>query len=536
MLYTSMSRRTALSLISAAAASPFVGCGDLASSSLQPSSRITSANRPRFHLTPAKEWINDPQRPIFLNNTWNMWVLYAADYSSSTGTEWRHYTSTDLVNWTDQGTSIPKNTTQFGDVWTGSTVIDTNNTAGHGAGALIALMTMPANNTGSGGATQTGGGSGQNQSTALWYSNDGGKTFSFDSIVQPNYPGNNAIFRDPSIFWHVPTQRWIMSLAEQNKLSVYTSTDLKHWTYASGLYTDQLGIMECPNLFPLHLYDASGNILSDKWILLSGANGYKTGRTINTYYWVGSFDGVTFTPDPGSGTWLDFGSDFYACTVFTPAGTGDPLATATAIAWMNNWGYAAQFPTVDYFGQLSTTRTLRLQMSNGKATLFNTPLPALDSIFTSTVSGANQVISDASAYSFPAWANTPACKIDFKLTQQNGAWPGAIFFSLRTGNGYFTQLTFDFGKSNIFFKRDSGGPQPTSDGSWVNNANAPFNFSQSMLAVSVLIDINSVEVIINGGQVSMSSLITAPQTATGLGMNVAGGSALLSGFTIKSVA
>jgi levanase len=536
MLYTTMSRRTALSLISAAAATPFMGCGDLAGSSPQPTSRVTSATRPRYHLTPATEWINDPQRPIFLNGVWNMWVLYAADYPTDTGTAWRHYTSTDLVTWTDQGISIPKDTTQYGDVWTGSTVVDTNNTAGHGAGALIALMTMPANNTGSGGATSAGGGTGQNQSTALWYSNDNGKTFSFDSIVQPNYPGNNATFRDPSIFWHVPTQKWIMSLAETNKLSVYTSTNLKNWTYASGLVNTQLGTMECPNLFPLHLYASDGTtVMSDKWILLCGANGYLTGRTINTYYWVGSFDGITFTPD-NAGTWLDFGSDFYACTVFTPSGTGDALASATAIAWMNNWDYASVFPTIDYFGQLSTTRNLKLQVVNGVETLINSPLPALNSVFTATVNGTDQVISDATVYSFPTWANTPASRIDFTITQQNGAWPGAIFVSLRGGGGYFTQLTFDFGKQNIFLFRADGGPQPTTDAAWVNNSNAPFTYPQPTLTVSILLDVNSIEIFINGGQISISSLITAPLDATSLGMNLAGGSALISNLTIHSVA
>ncbi|MDE1154707.1 MAG: glycoside hydrolase family 32 protein [Acidobacteriaceae bacterium] len=526
MLYTPMSRRSALYLMSATAASAFLGCSDSSSQQAQPTSALTTANRPRFHVAPTSGWINDPQRPLWLNNQWNLWTLYNADYAKGSGTAWLHFTSTDRVNWTNQGVSIPKNTTSYGDIWTGSTIIDTNNTAGYGAGALIALMTMPCD-------TAAGA---QNQSTALWYSTDSGKSFSFGAIVQPNYPGGNATFRDPSVFWHAATGRWVMSLAEQNKLSVYTSPDLKTWTYASGLVRSNLGTLECPNLFPLHLYDTSGNILSEKWVLLCGANGFETGLTTGTHYWVGSFDGTTFTPDTTDGLWLDAGADFYACTVFTPSGSGDSLASVNAIAWMNNWDYATLIPTTNYFGQLSVTRQLSLQSINGVSRLINAPLAALSSVFTKQINGTDQLINDQTGYSFPDWGNTTACRMDFTLSPSNGAWPGALFFSMRGNSNYFTQLTFDFGKSNIFFKRDTSGPQPSSDSAWTNNQNAAYTYTTTPVRVTVLIDVNSIEVFINDGQIALSSLITAPLDATSLNMSVAGGSVQVSDFVISPVA
>lgn len=519
MVYTSMSRRTALGLISAAVASPFCYTDNAPS----PSAPFTNV-RPRFHLSRGTEWINDPQRAIWLNNTWNLWVLWNGDFPTGRGTAWRHYTSTDLVNWADQGISIPKYTTSNGDVWTGSTVVDTNNTVGFGSGAVIALMTMPCRNA-----------SAPGQSTALWYSTDHGTTFSFDSIVLSN-PGNSPVFRDPNVFWHTPKRQWVMSLAEPNKISIYTSPDLKHWTPASGLVRTDLGTMECPNMFPLHLCDAKGRVVADKWVLLCGANGHPTGRTINTYYWVGSFDGTTFTPDTPDGKWLDFGSDFYACTVFAPKDSTDQLSTATAIAWMNNWGYANLSSKMNYFGQLSVTRTLRLQqLVNGSSILLNAPVADVNSVFTFRVSGSDQVINDRKAYTFPKWPNTAACRIDFTLVRKNGAWPGAISLSVRGDRAYFTQLTFEFAKNNIFLKRDTSGPQPTSDTNWTNSSNAAFEFTGAPLSVSVLIDVTSIEVFINEGQVSMSSLITAPPNATALTMSVAGGSAQVSDFTIRSV-
>jgi sucrose-6-phosphate hydrolase SacC (GH32 family) len=166
-------------------------------------------------------------------------VLWNADFPSGNGTAWRRYTSSDLVNWADQGVSIPKYTTTYGDVWTGSSVVDTNNSAGYGAGAVIAIMTMPCNTLGG-------------QGSGLWYSTNEGQSFQFGSIVQTNpLAGNTTIsdlvLRDPCIFWHTPTSRWVMSIAEVGKLSVYSSADLKNWVYESAMPRTDLGTLECPH-------------------------------------------------------------------------------------------------------------------------------------------------------------------------------------------------------------------------------------------------------------------------------------------------
>jgi levanase len=173
-----ITRRAALGLLTAAAASRLTACsgGTTTGTTTTPVTPPTPNTRPRFNLTPDTAFINDPQRPLWFNNVWNLWVLWNNTYPTSGGTAWKHYTSADLIMWADRGVSIPKYTTPQGDVWTGSTIIDTNNTAGYGTGAIIALMTQPCDNA-----------SGQNQSTCLWYSMDGGTTFIFGSVVMPNY-------------------------------------------------------------------------------------------------------------------------------------------------------------------------------------------------------------------------------------------------------------------------------------------------------------------------------------------------------------
>lgn len=282
------------------------------------------------HSRPGRSWINDPQRPLKIGDTWTLWALYNPTFPTG-GTNWRRWTSKDLVTWQDHGIAIPRNTTRFGDVWSGSTVVDTDDTAGFAAGVLVTLVTMPVPGAG--------------QSCALWYSRDGGASFAFHDIVLPN-PGGHKDFRDPTVFWHAPTNRWIMTLSEEGRIGIYTSTNLKHWTYASGFASTIVGrIMECSHLFKLHLYDANGETSADKWILLVGGNGTKLGFTVGTYYWVGEFDGTTFTADSSEGQWVDGGADFYAAVVWTDPDAVDPLASAYSMAWMSNWDYVKKSRT-----------------------------------------------------------------------------------------------------------------------------------------------------------------------------------------------
>ncbi len=518
MLELSITRRTMLGLLAAAAATPR---NLLAQSG--------GSTRPRFHLTPSTEWINDPQRPIWWNNTWNLWVLWNSNYPNPTyGTEWRHYTSQDLVTWADQGVSIPKYTTSHGDVWTGSSVVDGGNSAGHGQNAIIALMTMP-----------NDGPNGQDQSTALWYSTNGGKSFQFDSIVQQNPHTNgqvNSNFRDPSVFWYAPTGTWVMCLAEGNKIGLYTSANLHSWTYRSGMFS-QFDNMECPNIVQLHLYKPDGSHSQDKWVLIVGADGSSTGFTRGTHYWVGNFDGVTFTPDEPNGHWLDGGSDCYATVAFVDANSSDRLSYALAISWQDNWDYAGNLKYPGYWGQLTVTRMLTLKSVNGTSILFNQPLPWFDKVFTSQVSGSNQNIGDPVAYQWPSWPSSPACRIDFIVSPVNGSWPGAFYFSVRGGPNCFTQVGFEPSNNNAFLNRSScGGTPPTSDSAWSANRNVPCDFSGSV-SVTVLVDANSIEVFLNGGRIAISELITAPLNATALNLTSFGGNGVqISNVVIKTVA
>lgn len=190
--------------------------------------------RPAFHLTPEANWMNDPQRPFYLDGLWHYYYLYNADYPNGNGTEWHHSTSTDLVHWKDEGVAIEKYRNGLGDIETGSAVVDVNNTAGFGAGAVIAVMTQQVDGV---------------QRQSLFSSTDGGYTFaSYSANPVMENPGTTD-FRDPKIIWDDSHHEWVMVLAEGNKLGFYTSPDLKSWAYTSGFERSDLGTLECPDLF-----------------------------------------------------------------------------------------------------------------------------------------------------------------------------------------------------------------------------------------------------------------------------------------------
>ncbi|WP_062105840.1 GH32 C-terminal domain-containing protein [Gluconobacter albidus] len=483
---------------------------------------------PRQHIAVSGGRINDVQRMLYMNGVWHLWFLWNADYPAGNGTVWRHFTSSDLIRWTDVGVSIPKYTTPNGDPWTGSTVIDVDNTAGFGTGAVIALVTMAGDAVGG-------------QATARWYSTDAGNTFTFDQIVQINPHAGDAsvtdkVFRDPSVQWHAPTRRWVMVLAEIGKISVYTSADLKDWAYQSGLMTPAaLGTCECPGLLQLHLYNQDGTTTQDKWVLYCGANGTSTGFTTGTHYWVGEFDGVTFTPDAADGTWLDAGSDFYAAAFTTDSSAADPLERALGLAWMNNWAYPDALAGGGCNGQLSVPRILQLRVGpGGYPMLFNAPVANQSTVYLGTTVYPGQVISDDTPFDFRTH-RADFCRIDLTINQVGESWPtDGVYLSVRDIGNQYLQLALRPGDQGGYLRRDQAGPPAANTDAWLQWRRFGLDFSRKSLSVSVVVDTKSIECFLNNGEISVSSLHTAPMAARDLALTCFGGSVEIVNCTLRS--
>lgn len=319
--------------------------------------------RPEYHFSVPDNWKNDPQRPIFLDGEYHYYYLYNADYlSGGGGTSWRRATTTDHVTFQDQGVAIPKFSNVNGDCWSGSLVVDVNDTAGYGAGAVIALV------------TQAPGG---RQATYLWYSTDRGRSFKAggEHPVLPN-PGVPD-FRDPKVVWDDDRDRWLLLHAEGRCIGFYVSPDLGQWERVGEFVRTDVGLLECPDLFHMTADDGTSH-----WVLGTSANGKGRGLPATYAYWTGRFDGAQFMPHQQEPEWLDHGFDFYGAVTYEAhddAGAVDPTMRRV-IGWANFWDYPHNTPTLatdGYNGDDMIVRDVRLHRSGARYRLVSTPTAAL---------------------------------------------------------------------------------------------------------------------------------------------------------------
>jgi sucrose-6-phosphate hydrolase SacC (GH32 family) len=235
--------------------------------------------RPQFHFTSKRGRLNDPNGPLFYQGEYHLFYQLHPYGWNSANKHWGHAVSRDLVRW--QELSIALYPDDLGEMFSGSGVVDWKNTSGFQTGAeppLVLIFT----------------GAKHPRTQGIAYSNDRGRTWVkyAGNPVLPNIARGN---RDPRVFWHEPTQRWVMALYvshPDNKpvpkggkptatrtISLFTSPNLKQWTPTSRVE----GFFECPDLFELPLDGDAGKC---RWVLQDGSG----------HYMVGAFDGAVFTP------------------------------------------------------------------------------------------------------------------------------------------------------------------------------------------------------------------------------------------------
>ena len=311
--------------------------------------------RPVYHHTPAYGWMNDPNGMFYKDGVWHLYFQHNPQGSQWENLSWGHSTSTDLVNWQFEGDPVQPDA--LGMIFSGSAVVDKNNTAGFGKDAVVALYTSAA----------------ENQTQSMAYSTDNGKTFvkyEGNPVITSNVPD----FRDPHMFWNEDIKKWNMILATGQQMNIYSSDNLKEWKYESSFgaeYGNHGGVWECPDLMKLKVHGTD----KEKWMLICNINPGGPFGGSATQYFVGSFDGHKFTCEsrPETTKWMDYGKDHYATVTFDNA----PEGRHVAIAWMSNWQYANQVPTQQYRSANSIPRDLGLFEYNGETYCSVTPSPEM---------------------------------------------------------------------------------------------------------------------------------------------------------------
>ncbi len=140
--------------------------------------------------------------------------------------------------------------------------------------------------------TMSPGGGTDHQEQFLYYSTDGGRTFTHHGTDPVLANPGVADFRDPKVIRDDDRDRWVMAPAERHRIGFYHSADLPSWTYAGAFAEDGIGVLECPDLFRITADDGT-----PKWVLGASGDGTGSGRPPTYAYWTGSFDGGAFTAD-----------------------------------------------------------------------------------------------------------------------------------------------------------------------------------------------------------------------------------------------
>lgn len=326
---------------------------------MQLSDTFDTANRekyrPVYHHTPAWGWMNDPNGMFYKDGVWHLYFQHNPYGSQWENMTWGHSTSTDLLHWTFQGDPVEADA--WGTIFSGSAVVDHDNTSGFGKGAVVAMYTS----------------AGENQTQSIAYSNDNGQTFT-KYAGNPVLTSNTPDYRDPHVFWNEDIKRWNMIMAEGQHMDIYSSADLKEWKLESQFgaeYGNHGGVWECPDLMKMKVRGTD----QYKWMLICNINPGGPFGGSATQYFVGQFDGHKFTCEsaPEVTKWMDYGKDHYATVTFDNA----PDGRRVAMAWMSNWQYANQVPTMQFRSANSVPRDLDLYEYEGQTYCGVTPSPEL---------------------------------------------------------------------------------------------------------------------------------------------------------------
>ena len=454
-----------------------------AQSQVQPDAKLTNENlyRPRFHFTPAKGWMNDPNGMIFLNGQYHLFFQHYPDGTVWGPMHWGHATSSDLVQWKEQPIALYPDS--IGMIFSGSAVLDKNNTSGLGRSGIAPLVAIYTQHNMPG--EKAGRTDFQNQSIA--YSLDEGKTWT-------KFAGNPVLktpnlkdFRDPKVIWHEPTQKWIMNLAVADHVEFYSSPNLIKWTKESEIGKNLFahgGVWECPDLLPIN---KNGKTI---WVLLVSMNPGGPNGGSATQYILGDFDGHEFKPYSTDIKWMDYGPDNYAGVTFSNVGDRNIL-----IGWMSNWNYANVVPTEKWRSAMTVPRELSLvkQASNSNQFLLvSTPVKELKNAFVQIVSKENVIPN----------------RIDIKDIK-------ATHFEIILSNTYNEKLIVGYhaDKKQFYIDRTNAGVSNFNPG-FAAAAVAPrLSFTMNM-DLSILLDKTSIELFADGGRTVMTALFfpTFPYT------------------------
>ena len=444
--------------------------------------------RPVYHHTPAYGWMNDPNGMFYKDGVYHLYFQWNPYGSVWANMHWGHSTSTDLMHWNFEGSAIVPDA--WGAIFSGSCVVDHNNTAGFGKDAVIAFYTS---------AKASPWGDVQSQSMA--YSLDNGKTF-------VKYEGNPILtssekdFRDPKVFWYAPGKHWVMMLAVGQHMEIYSSVNLKEWKKESEFGAMQGahgGVWECPDLVEIPVEGTR----EKKWVLICNLNpGGPFGGSAAQYF-VGSFDGKKFVNEsPTQTKWMDWGKDNYATVTWNNA----PDGRCIALGWMSNWQYANNVPTRQYRSANTLARDLTLYREGQELYLKSTPSVEVKKARGKKVSIPSFRVSEKHEIVNLFEDNQGAYEVEI-LIQNAGA--SKIAFCLLNDKGEKVSMYYDLNRKQFVMDRSESGTVDFSK-DFPAVTVAPANVDKE-LTLRLFVDRSSIEAFGEDGKFVMTNLVFPSQ-------------------------
>jgi fructan beta-fructosidase len=478
--------------------------------------------RPQFHFTPERNWMNDPNGMVYYDGEFHLFYQYNPFGDKWGHMSWGHAVSSDLVHWKH----LPLALSEQGEVmmFSGSAVIDFANTSGFGENGqppMVAIYTGHREET-----KQTK----RLENQRLAYSNDRGRTWT-------HYSGNPVIdigspeFRDPKVFWHKTTNRWIMVvvLSKEKKMRLYASPDLRNWTQLSefgpaGAWRDPI-IWECPDLFPL---EVEGEPSVTKWVLIVNINPGGSAGGSGTQYFVGDFDGTRFTPDPShpveGALWVDYGSDFYAAVTWSNVPESD--GRRILLGWMSNWDYTQDVPTAPWRSAMTVPRSLTLKRTSQGLRLAQEPVDELKKLrkeLASVFPGGTFAEADKWLYQ---QRNLPEL-LDVEMTFSAVSPDTPLVINIRAGAGEVTAIAVDPESGKLVVDRTHSGLNgfhPAFSASARHEA--PVEIANNKFTIRFLLDASSLEVFAQDGRTALTDLIFPATGKRSISLSSEGGKAL----------
>ena len=442
--------------------------------------------RPQFHFTPKESWMNDPNGLVYNDGIYHLFYQYYPDATVWGPMHWGHATSKDMIHWEHKPIVLYPDEKGF--IFSGSAVVDKENTSGFGKDGeipLVAIYTYFRLDIEKRGGINT-------QTQGIAYSLDNGETWT-------KYGGNPVIdnkvlkdFRDPKVFWHNETKSWIMALVAGDHVKFYRSLNLKEWDNISDFGKEQGshgGVWECPDLFKLKVEGTD----EEKWVLIISIGSGAPNGGSGSQYFVGDFDGTTFTSNQEEFKWLDWGTDNYAGVTYNNTPDGDRVF----IGWMSNWQYALSTPTDKWRSAMTLPRKLSLKKYGNSYLLHNYPLESINDIIQE--SDKKTIDLSAGGNTTLSYDNLNQNQISFKTGSRD------FEFTFSNKIGEELSVKFDATSKLVMVDRTKSGLKDFQPEFGNKLHYMPINeLPDTDSEVRILMDKSSIELFVNNGQYVMT--------------------------------